>query len=317
MTDSFNKDAQRGQSPLCQHAQWGLSPLCMAELFAKMPLNAEFFVIRRLDMRNRKVDVPHQLVRSEIHCFFYLTQGEALMEIGEQSCCFKANECAAIPAGHAFSARYFDNCTGYMGGFNEEFLNSSSDGRSVRQVFSILRRWGGHKVFFDAQYGQYIEGVLDRLYAEQEGRKNKNIIRSYLATLLTEIEEASRLSRGNPDPLQTENEQCNRFIELVFEYNNHSVPLSEYSDKLNMTKDNLHRIVKQFTGKTPLEWVNEAVILEAKVLLSQTTASVGEVALAVGVGDPSYFSRLFRKHTGTTPLNYRKSRSVRNLQGSS
>lgn len=285
----------------------------MAELFAGKPEGGGF-VIRRLDMRGRKVDMPSMPAKPVLHCFFFITGGEALIEIGDESYCFKANECAVVPAGHAFSVRWFDNCSGYMGGFGEDFLDSGSDGRNIMQTFSVLRKWGTHKVLFDAEHGGYVESVFERLRTEHEKQGNRNIIRSYLIAMLTEIEEMSLLQRGTADPAQTENELCNRFVEMVFECSDHSLPLSDYAARLNTTRDNLHRIMKQFTDKTPLDWINEAVILEAKVLLGRTAKPVGEIAAEAGFSDPSYFSRLFRKKTGTTPLEYRKSRKSQNMQ---
>lgn len=286
----------------------------MAELFARTTAAGGSFVIRRLDMRGRKVDMPSMLARPSMHCFFFITGGEALIEIGEESYCFKANECAVVPAGHAFSVRWFDNCTGYMGGFGEDYLDSCSDGRNIMQAFSVLRKWGAHKVMFDAEHGGYVESIFERLCTEHEREGSRNIIKSYLVALLTEIEEMSLPPHGMSDPLQTENELCSRFVEMVFECSDHSLPLSAYAARLNTTKDNLHRIVKQFTDKTPLDWVTEAVILEAKVLLGRTSKTVGEIAAEVGFADPSYFSRLFRKQTGTTPVEYRKSRKSQNMQ---
>ncbi|UOQ69423.1 AraC family transcriptional regulator (plasmid) [Hymenobacter volaticus] len=60
------------------------------------------------------------------------------------------------------------------------------------------------------------------------------------------------------------------------------------------------------TGKTPTRWIEETLVLEAKVLLSQSSWPVSEVAAAVGLADASYFSRLFKKHTGMSPLAYRQ-----------
>lgn len=286
----------------------------MTEMFSKMPTNTEFFVIRHLDMKGRKVDMPSKLIRSEIHCFFFITSGEALITIGDEPNYFRANECAAIPAGQAFSVRYFDDCTGYMGGFNIEYLNSSNDGKNIIQAFSILRRWSPRKVYFEPDQAKCIEDIFKRLCVESSGRNNKNIIRAYLTTLLTEMEEASQSTEGTSDENRTENEICNKYIELVFESSNHSIPLSHYAEKLNITKDYLHKVIKRFTGKTPLAWISEAVILEAKVLLSRTNMTINEISQEVGFDDPSYFSRIFKKHTDTTPLEYRREQMSQNCQ---
>ena len=56
---------------------------------------------------------------------------------------------------------------------------------------------------------------------------------------------------------------------------------------------------------TPTEWVNVTIILEAKRLLRSTTSTVKEIAHELGFEDHAYFSRLFRKSTNMTPLEFR------------
>jgi AraC-like DNA-binding protein len=276
----------------------------MVDLFSKISLDAEYFSVRRIQMEGRKVELPTPPIRASIHCFVFITGGETLVTIGEETYCFKANECASIPAGQVFSVRYFDNTTGFMGRFNDEFLNSNIDGKNVIGSFSILRRWGTHKVCFDAEHSKYIGDIFERLYVESSSKKNKNIIRAYLTTLLTEIEE---IHQPNSDaPIQTENDICNKYIELVFKCSKHDVSLSEYAAQLNITQNYLSKIVKRFTGKTPLAWITEAVVLDAKVSLCQTAMTTSEIAFSVGIDDPSYFARLFKKQTGYTPQEYRE-----------
>lgn len=278
----------------------------MAELFSKMPLNMPFFVIRKLDMRGIKVEMPSVSVRSAIHCLFFITGGEALLEIGEGRHYFKQYECAVIPAGHSFAVRYFDNCTGYMGGFNTDYIQCGHDGRNLMQSFGILRRWSTRKVLFDEEQARYATHIMDKLCDEQDRGGNQNIIRANLAAFLTEMEESAVPAEERDDVFGRNNEICNKYVELVFAQCNHGIPLSEYADKLNVTPDFLNKTVRQITGKSPLGWIREAILLEAKVLLRQTSKTVNEIADHVGMTDPSYFSRFFKKQTGCTPLEYRK-----------
>jgi AraC-like DNA-binding protein len=55
-----------------------------------------------------------------------------------------------------------------------------------------------------------------------------------------------------------------------------------------------------------LAWIDEAVVSEAKALLSHTDLTVNEIAARVGILDPSYFSRFFRKQVGLTPIDFRE-----------
>lgn len=289
------------------HPQREKDPSVMAPIFGDIPVSAEYFAIRYVEMKGRKVDAPSPPIRSGIHCFFFITGGEALIAIGDETHYFRPGECAAIPAGQIFAVRYFDNFTGYMGGFNSEFLNGGNGTNPVLS-FHILRQWGNNKVRFDAWHYPHICHILERICLEDKGEKNKNILKAYLTALLAEIEAVHEQDcTKNVSP---GNDICNRFIEMAFANRNHSVPLSDYAGKLNITKDYLQKIIKRHTNKTPLEWITESVILEAKTVLKQTEKPVSEVASHVGIEDPSYFSRLFRKEAGMSPLKYRKAAKV-------
>lgn len=278
----------------------------MADLFGRMDSRSPgLFVVRRLDMRGNRVQSPAQPLRSPIHCFFFLTAGEALIAIGGNSYFFRANECATIPAGELFSVRYFDDCTGYMGGFGDDFLSSDADGRNLVKSFGFMPRWGVHKVGFDEQRGGYVSNIFERLHAESAGDANLRIIRAYLIALLTEIETVSQQGAMGAE-LSTDSRLCNDFIRLAFDTCLHDKPLSDYAGQLSVTVNYLQKVVKRATGRTPVAWITEAVLLEARALLCHTRLSVAEVAHTVGIDDPSYFSRLFKKHSGMTPVGYRE-----------
>ena len=54
-------------------------------------------------------------------------------------------------------------------------------------------------------------------------------------------------------------------------------------------------------------WIDTARVTRAKRLLRDTDSSMIDIAVAVGLDDQSYFARFFKKHTGVTPSEFRKS----------
>ncbi|GKQ42193.1 AraC family transcriptional regulator [Companilactobacillus sp. RD055328] len=68
----------------------------------------------------------------------------------------------------------------------------------------------------------------------------------------------------------------------------------------------LHHQYKEHTSKTPLEKLTEIRIAKSKNLLKTSALSIPEVAQEVGINNPAYFSTLFKKHVGQTPLKFRK-----------
>lgn len=66
------------------------------------------------------------------------------------------------------------------------------------------------------------------------------------------------------------------------------------------------KIFKSSTGYTPQQYYIGAIIDKSKHLLESTTYNVNEISHICGIDDVLYFSRIFKKHTGLSPLNYRK-----------
>lgn len=78
-----------------------------------------------------------------------------------------------------------------------------------------------------------------------------------------------------------------------------------YAQKLNISVPYLNECVKNTTGFTVTQHIQQRVILEAKRLLYHSNKSVKEIAAELGYEDYAYFSRLFIKSTGMTALTFR------------
>ncbi|UOE46827.1 AraC family transcriptional regulator [Mucilaginibacter sp. SMC90] len=78
-----------------------------------------------------------------------------------------------------------------------------------------------------------------------------------------------------------------------------------YARHLNITTPYLNECVKAATGQPVSYHIQQRVTLEAKRLLSHSNKSVKEIAGELGYDDFSYFTRLFTKITGITPLAFR------------
>lgn len=92
-----------------------------------------------------------------------------------------------------------------------------------------------------------------------------------------------------------------------------SINSQDIEELLESNYDYLNRIFKKVTGNTIINYLNILRINRAKDLLSTTSIKFSEVGYLVGINDPYYFSKLFKKLTGMTPSQYVKSRSDMNL----
>lgn len=80
---------------------------------------------------------------------------------------------------------------------------------------------------------------------------------------------------------------------------------AEYAKNLNISTAYLNECVKTTTGHPVSYHIQQRVILESQRLLYHSDKSIKEIASELGYDDYSYFTRLFTKVTGMTPLAFR------------
>ena len=103
----------------------------------------------------------------------------------------------------------------------------------------------------------------------------------------------------------------NSACELICEHmkRNISSPLkiSDVCDRFFIGKTQLCKIFQEFTGKSPMEYYNELKVKEAKKLLRDKKMSASQISDYLGYSSIHNFSRTFRKFTGVSPTQYKKS----------
>ncbi|KWX70498.1 helix-turn-helix domain-containing protein [Paenibacillus jilunlii] len=104
-------------------------------------------------------------------------------------------------------------------------------------------------------------------------------------------------------------ERAKRFIHENFRQD---LSREDVAASVYLTGDYLAKVFKNETGQTVKEYLNDCRIKEAKQRLIESTASIGDIAMDTGFDTISYFSTVFKKLTGETPIAYRsKHKSVR------
>lgn len=96
-----------------------------------------------------------------------------------------------------------------------------------------------------------------------------------------------------------------QFLQLVGENHSKERMVSFYADKLCVTPKYLSRIVKEVSGKTAPEWIDDFIILTSKHLLKHSSLSIKEIAIKLNFQSQSFFFRFFKRITGITPTQYR------------
>ena len=79
-----------------------------------------------------------------------------------------------------------------------------------------------------------------------------------------------------------------------------------YAEKLCVTPKYLSSLIKEHTGKTLHEWIDEYVITESKALLRSTKMTIDQISDSLNFPSQDIFSKFFKRVVGISPSEYRK-----------
>lgn len=112
------------------------------------------------------------------------------------------------------------------------------------------------------------------------------------------------------EPRSRKDEIMARFIVSVSENFREQRQVSYYAEKLCITPKHLSAVVKDISGHTAGDWIENYVGMEAKVLLKSTDLTVQEIASRLNFSSQSFFGKYFKHLTGQSPTEYRRNFSL-------
>lgn len=87
---------------------------------------------------------------------------------------------------------------------------------------------------------------------------------------------------------------------------NKNEKIEKYAAMCGISNAYFYRCFHEWAGRSPVEYRNMIRLSNAQTLLRYTDMRIGEISATVGFEDPFYFCRIFSKHFGISPQNYRK-----------
>lgn len=85
-----------------------------------------------------------------------------------------------------------------------------------------------------------------------------------------------------------------------------SHPLDALERQLGISKYRLCRDFSKYIGTSPVQYLNQIRLAEARHLLRTTDLTIREVGISVGIENTTHFINLFKKNAGITPLQFRQ-----------
>lgn len=175
-------------------------------------------------------------------------------------------------------------------------------------VKNILRKYG----FSDHAHVIHTGTSLDykRIYLQmiQELKLGKpdyeEVLVHYLQLLFVLIH---RLQEKQPrKKSQFLMDEMDAAVKHFHEHYHQPISIENYAAEHGMSVSWFIRNFKEYTGYTPTQYLLSLRISNAQSLLESTNYTVSEISGIVGYDNPFYFSRIFKKHNGMSPAEFRK-----------
>lgn len=157
---------------------------------------------------------------------------------------------------------------------------------------------------------RHFENILKEARSDNDDKKQALLL--YLQMMLVEVQRAGKNMKNAPVPEGYG--YIYNFLSLLessFQLHDRqpSVKIktaAEFADQLHVHPNYLNALVKQNTGKTVREHIQERLLHEAKTLLLRTDLTISHISHGLGFSDPAAFTSFFKKKERVSPSDFRK-----------
>ena len=139
-----------------------------------------------------------------------------------------------------------------------------------------------------------------------------NMAVSQLLAILTHLGRGIREENGSTTN-QNLRTLLNRVVVYMHYHYSENITIPQLGRQINLTERRFRKLFHDAYGISPSEYLINLRLTNAQQLLQDSSLSIAEVAEACGYADPLYFSRLFHKKIGVSPLAYRKGKRAKLL----
>ncbi|XZF12689.1 AraC family transcriptional regulator [Chitinophagaceae bacterium MMS25-I14] len=211
--------------------------------------------------------------------------------------------------GQVHSWAFEGETDGYIINFSENLFRPFLADSNYLEQFDFLQGLPGNNI---VQLPRTVQAEVRDLMARivQETTTVKplapDLVRATLINLFIIVARVHNKKTGVADNNRPGFLLVQLFRRLVNEhYKEHRLP-REYAPMLYVTPNHLNAVCRDVLGKSAGEIIRDRIVLEAKRQLVNADANIAGIGYELGFTDNSYFTKFFKKYTGTTPEDFRK-----------
>lgn len=268
-------------------------------------LTLESLFVRKHDIAHNP-EKAHQLT---FNIIVFYTAGESKQLVDFVWHDVRKNTLIHLYKGQINAFQFNEGLKGYIILFTEDYLKKQINALPKNE---LTRLFNAHlfspiiQVPKESNVAAYIKLFYDEYATEEEDEQQENTYSSLYAIIFFKLE---RLKEHQTFPVKR-SDKLNKFLSfksLLEIHFSKSRNADFYAEKLHITYKHLNIICKDIVAVTAKQFIDNFIILEAKRLLINSDIKSTELSYSLGFEEPTNFVKYFKKHTGLTPNNFKKS----------
>ncbi|UKJ06824.1 helix-turn-helix domain-containing protein [Solitalea lacus] len=246
------------------------------------------------------------------HTFFHMllfTQGEGFHTIDFERFRVERGQIYFMVPGQVHSWEFEGEVDGFVINFSEELFHSFISDSRYLEKFSFWNGITGENVvqLNETELVQAASLLKQIIHEVKEVKPfGKDKVRLLLLSLFILVARAEQ--KVEPaEALMPHLQLLYKFRKLVNQYYSQHKHPKDYASLLHISSNHLNVVCSELLNKSAGEVIRERILLEAKRKLINLDESISSIAYSLGYADNSYFTKFFKKYTGQTPENFKRS----------
>lgn len=273
--------------------------------------NEKIFTIRKIRDFDKE-EIEHNLMPHlhDFYSIFWVESGEAIHATEFVEYSLKADTILFVPPGLKHRMYIDKSVSGTYILFNEDFIQYNRKNHVPLKEYRLFNNSDFKSLITVApEKREKLNNITGLIFDELQNSDDysQDIVLNLLHLFLLEsrriFDQQNQAPKEEPDT--TPDTTIIKFKQLIEENFTKEKNVSPYAEMLKMNPSCLNELTKRTTGITAGELIRNRVIDETKKLLYSSKMSGKEIAYELGFDDPAYFSRFFKKYTGTTLKEFR------------
>lgn len=255
--------------------------------------------------KHRNLVFPHK------HNFYHLvlfTSGSGTHSIDFNHFEVKPMHLYFMVPGQVHTWEFTEETDGYVVNFSRDFFQSFLLRPDFLNTFSFFSGMVQDGVIqLSEALGLEIAGFLEKLFDQVNERKilQKDLLSVMLLYVFMRIEQEVSPQEKRKIPVYNYTILKNFQGLIEKHYAKMRLP-KDYADLLYITPNHLNALCKENLGMQAGEVIRNRILLEAKRMLVSQGMSISEISYELSFNDNSYFTKFFKKLTGSTPEEFRR-----------